>query len=87
MSGGRIFLLALGAVIFAAWAWLMFRTLFLIRKRAADETGRTFPGPGATLNHWGRFLKNPEDRTLRQQLTGTTMAMFVWMVSWAALGT
>lgn len=85
MSAERIVMLAIGAVIFTAWAALMFRMLFLLRKRAEEESGKPFPGPGETMNHWGRFFRGKRDRKLRQWLTGLTMALFVWMIGLALL--
>ena len=87
MTITRIVLLALGAVIFIAWATLMFRTLFLLRRRAEAESGKPFPGPGQSLRQWGRFFRGIEDRRLRSRLLGATMAMLVWMVALATIGT
>ena len=86
MSLERIIMLALGAAIFIAWAFMMFRVLFLLRKRAEEETGKPFPGLGESLSHWGRFFRHPEDKVLRQRLTGLTMAMLAWLVGFAWLG-
>ena len=83
MSLTRIILLALGTALFAAWAFLMFRTLFLLRRRAEAESGRTFPGPGQALRHWGRFFRGEHDRRLRNRLIGTTMGLVVWLVALA----
>ncbi|GHF66649.1 hypothetical protein [Seohaeicola zhoushanensis] len=86
MSATRILMLALGAVIFAAWAYNMFRVLFLLRKRAEAESGRPFPGPGQALRQWGRFFRGPEDKPLRQRLTGLTMGLLAWLVGLAWMG-
>ncbi|MFC4671275.1 hypothetical protein ACFO5X_22175 [Seohaeicola nanhaiensis] len=86
MTLTRILMLAIGAVIFASWTFLMFRVLFLLRKRAEAESGQTFPGPGQALRQWGRFFRHPEDRILRQRLTGLTMGMLVWLVGLAWIG-
>ncbi|MCB1341097.1 MAG: hypothetical protein KDK24_08540 [Pseudooceanicola sp.] len=86
MTATRIILLVLGAAIFAAWAWHMFRVLFLLRKRAGTETGQMFPGPSAAWHQWGRFFRSPEDRILRQRLTGLTLGLLVWMVGLAFVG-
>ncbi|MEX0282848.1 MAG: hypothetical protein AB3N13_16825 [Arenibacterium sp.] len=69
----------LGSLIFAAWAFFMFLTLFRLRKRGADQTGQTFPGPLATLRQWHHWLTSPEDRRDRRLLGGLTLALVTWV--------
>ena len=69
-------LLGLLAVLFVAWAGLMFRALFLLRARAVQRSGSTFPGLGATLDSYGAFLTLPEFRRDRRILGALTLALF-----------
>ncbi|KMK65869.1 hypothetical protein [Puniceibacterium sp. IMCC21224] len=50
MTPPQILSLAISAVIFAVWGWLMFHTLFELRRRAIRQTGHSVPGPGAALH-------------------------------------
>lgn len=65
----------LSAVVFAMWAFSMFRTLFGMRKRAAARTGKSLPGPIDTLAEWGNWLRDPAFRAERRQLLFQTIAM------------
>jgi hypothetical protein len=78
MTSKQTILLAIGGAIFAYWAWQMFATLFLMRRRAEADTGHTFPGPGEALRQWSRFFRSDADRTARRRLLLTTLAMFAW---------
>ena len=70
--------LTIGGLIFGFWAWQMFSVLFLMRRRATDETGRSFPGVGDSLRQWHVFLTSPQDRGARRRLGATTLGMFAW---------
>ena len=75
---------ALGPIVFAAWAFFMYRTLFRLRRRGADMSGQTFPGLGETLRQWGNWLTSPEDQRDRRILGGLTLLMVLW-IAWNAL--
>ncbi len=63
-------------IVFAVWAFLMFRTLFRLRARAVRETGASFPGPVSTLKYFGLFLRAPEYRRDRRLLLAVTLLLF-----------
>lgn len=65
----------LTAIVFAMWAFSMFRTLFALQRRAALRTGRSFPGPVDTLTEWGIWLRDPAFQTERRQLLFQTIGM------------
>lgn len=76
MTGALIFRLVLLGLVFLAWAALMYRMLFTIRRRAEAETGNLFPGSGGFLRHLGHWLRSPEDKTDRQTLFFLTFVLF-----------
>ncbi len=76
MTALAIINLVVQVIIFALWAFLMFRTLFELRRRGAKRTGSTFPGVGATLAEWGKWLRAPKDAGARRRLGLTTLALF-----------
>lgn len=84
MSGAAVIRLVLMALVFIAWAWLMFRTLFLLRRRGEAETGAMFPGPMATMRQIGIWLRNPADRSDRRTLFFLTLVL-VAMIAMQAL--
>ena len=79
-------LLSLQSLVFLAWAVLMFRTIFGIRRRVAARTGATFPGPVSTLGGWAEFLRAPEHRSERRLLGAVTLALFalIGLNAWMA---
>ncbi len=86
MSTGQTIQLALQSLVFLAWAVLMFRTLFLLRSRSAEETGDSLPGPGQFLTQVGRWLRAPEDRQERTTLFFLTFVLFAMIATSALLG-
>ncbi|MDG3041310.1 hypothetical protein [Roseicyclus marinus] len=86
MSTGQIIQLVLQGLVFIAWAGLMFRTLFLLRARAADQTGTTFPGPGQFIAQAGHWLRSDEDRAERKTLGFMTFVLLAMSLSTAFLG-
>lgn len=85
MSTGTSILLALQGLIFAVWAFLLFRTIFLLAHRARQKTGQAFSGPFATLSQWRNWLTCNEDRTARRRLGIITVALFCMSAINAAL--
>lgn len=69
-------LLAVQGVVFAAWAFLMFRSLFRLRRRAVERSGRMIPGVRDTLEGYRAFLTLPEFRGDRRLLGAATLALF-----------
>lgn len=76
MTPGGMVLLAAQAGLFAVWGWLMFRTLFRLRARAVQATGRVIPGLGATLATFRDFFVDPALARDRRQLGLVTLALF-----------
>lgn len=77
MTNGHMVVLAIQSVIFVYWAFLMFRTIFGLRKRIAARTGAAIPGPFETLKEYKTFLTAPDDRKARNQLGIATLLVFV----------
>lgn len=86
MGAGQTIQLALQGLVFLAWAGMMFRTLFLLRRRAVVETGNVIPGPGQFLTQVGRWLRSPEDRSARGTLFVLTAVLVVMTLTAAFLG-
>jgi hypothetical protein len=78
-------LLGLQGVVFAVWAYWMFRCLFRLRRRAVAETGSAFPGPGATLRSFAAFATLPDFARDRRILLVLTVTMFALIALGAAL--
>lgn len=85
MSGGGIVRLVLIGLVFLVWAFLMFRAIFTVARRASDATGAAIPGPAATLSQWRIWLTQPEDRQSRRALEVMTLALIVMSLT-SALG-
>jgi len=86
MSTGQTIQLLLQGLVFLAWAAMMFRTIFLFRSRAADETGIAIPGPVQFLKQAGRWLQSPDDRSERNTLFFLTFVLLVMSLTTAFLG-
>lgn len=86
MSAGQTIQLVLQGLVFLAWAGLMFRTLFLFRARAAEETGSPLPGPVQFLTQAGRWLRSDEDRAERKTLFFMTFVLVAMSLSATLLG-
>jgi hypothetical protein len=85
MSTGQIIRITTMGLVFLAWAWLMFRTLFLMREREAERTGQMLSGPGGLLHQIGYWLKSPEDRNDRKNLLFLTGVLAVMIAMQAML--
>lgn len=72
--------LAAQAAVFALWAWLAWRSLFRLRARAVERSGRAFPGLGATLEAFGAWLRDPVFARERRQLGLATLVLFALML-------
>ncbi|MEQ8366833.1 MAG: hypothetical protein RIB61_09005 [Roseicyclus sp.] len=81
MSTGQIIQLVLQGLVFIAWAFLMFRTLFLLRSRAQEETGNMLSGPGQFIKQVGVWLKSPEDKSERSTLFFLTAVLLVMILT------
>ena len=70
MSGGTIFQLILLALVFIAWAWLLFRTISLLQARG---------GIGAEFGEWWRSPDDRKDRntlrTIKERMYGETIRL------------
>ena len=77
MSTGALILIIAQAVTFIAWAFLMFRTLFLLAGRARRESGASIPGVAASLKQWKIWLTSQDDRRARMRLALATAAVFL----------
>ena len=76
MSSVSLILLTLQGILFAFWAYLMFRTLFRLRKRGVEKSGSFNPGPLTMLGEFRNFLTLPEDRVDRNRLGLVTLLLF-----------
>ncbi|MFZ5964083.1 hypothetical protein ACOXXX_14120 [Thalassococcus sp. BH17M4-6] len=86
MTVGQMIYLGLGGLLFAAWAFQMFSVLFELRRRAARQTGKMFPGVGDSLRGWRDWLTSDADRAARRRLGLTTLVLFAWIGINAARG-
>ena len=68
MSGLLLAFLVIQGVLFAAWTFLMFRSLFGIQRRYRAETGKAFIGPIAVFAVYSAYLKNPTFRSERSAI-------------------
>lgn len=75
MTTGTLILLSLQGLLFAVWGFLMFRTLFLLKRRARRDTGAALPGPLSALAQWRIFLTSREDRKARLLLGLVTLLL------------
>lgn len=78
-----VVVLTLQGAVFAVWAFWMFKVLFALRRRAVAETGRAFPGPGATLKQVADFLQVPEFASDRRVLGGLTAGLVALTLGFA----
>lgn len=78
MSVPQIIWLGLSSLIFALWAYLMFRTLFRLLRGAlanAAKRGAAWPNAREQLGQFATFATAPEYRRTRWQLFGLTVAL------------
>jgi hypothetical protein len=86
MSTGQTIQLVLQALVFLAWAGLMFRTIVLFYNRAVEDGAQSVPGPGQMLRQAGRWMRAPEDRSERNTLFFLTFVLLVMSLSSVFLG-
>jgi hypothetical protein len=86
MTTGQIINLVLQGLVFLAWAALMYRTMFLLRRRAVAETGNALPGPRQFIRQAGRWLRAPEDKSERSTLLFLTFVLLAMSLSSQLLG-
>lgn len=72
----QVLSLIMGGIVFAMWAFSMFRTLFAMRRRAVERTGKSMPGTADTLREWGIWLRDPAFRQERRQILFMTLCVF-----------
>ena len=77
MSTVSLVLFILQGLSFVYWAFLMFSTLFRLRRRGVARTGSANPGPFTMLGEFQYFLTSPEERAARRRLGLATLALFV----------
>ncbi|QXT40204.1 hypothetical protein [Gymnodinialimonas ceratoperidinii] len=78
MTVAQSILLTLQGLVFLAWAFMMFRTLFLFRRRNAEQSRAMFPGVGAFLRQAKYWLTSAEDQRDRRLLLALTLALFAF---------
>ncbi|MEM8578441.1 MAG: hypothetical protein AAGF60_11350 [Pseudomonadota bacterium] len=81
MSAPAVIFLTLQALLFAAWTFMVARTLLRLRRRAVAQSGVTFPGPRASLTVFGHFLRSPEDKQERRGLLAITAVLIAFSLS------
>ena len=69
--------LILTIVVFAMWAFSMFRLIFAVRARAVARTGKAWPGPRDTLQEWRNWLRDPAFKQERRQALAMTAAVLL----------
>lgn len=80
MNSGQIIRLVLQLLVFIAWAFLMFRTLGLLRARDADTNGGPFPSTGGFMAQVKYWLKSDEDQSERKTLFFLTAVLIAMNV-------
>ncbi|MDF1854420.1 hypothetical protein [Pseudooceanicola sp.] len=76
MSILAIFWLVVAGAIFALWTYLAYAVLFRLRRDAVTESGRMFPGLGATLKSFAGFLRRPDYARERRRMWWLTLLLF-----------
>ncbi len=77
--------LAVQGIVFAIWAYWMFRSLFLLRRAAIAETGRGYPGLRATLRQFGLFARSDQHQADRLVLVVLTLVLLGLTLAFALL--
>lgn len=83
MSNGQTIRLVLELLVFVAWAFMMYRMLFTLRSRDADQGGGPFPSTGgfmAQLKYWIGSDEDKQDRKTLFFLTFVLAAMIAMNV-------
>ena len=75
MNTGDIIRLALQALVFIAWAFMMYRMLFTLRTRNEDQSGGAFPSTGGFMAQFKYWLSSEEDRQDRKTLFFLTFVL------------
>lgn len=75
MSTSQIIRFVLEALVFAAWAFMMYRMLFTLRSRDADQNGGPFPSTGGFIAQLKFWLKSDEDKQDRKTLFFLTFVL------------
>lgn len=70
-------ILAVQAVVFAAWVFVAFRFLFRLRAVAVRASGRPFPGLDATLDAFRAGAADPAFAADRRRLLILTAALLI----------
>ena len=73
--------IALQGIVFLLWAVMMFRTLYLLNKRARDGGGPDIPTVGGFSGQLGYWLRSEEDRSERKTLFFLTFVMIAMNVT------
>lgn len=81
-----IILLVVQGLVFAIWAYHMFRAVFRLYGHAVRKSGRMMPGFGAQIGALQAFLAEPAFRSDRRRLFLATAALAVLTLAFAILG-
>lgn len=76
MSFPVVLILAVQGLVFAAWAFFMFRAMFGILRRHLRKTGQYWIGPVAVFSVYGQYLKDPAFRREKMTILVLTLALF-----------
>ncbi len=83
MSGLAAAILILQGLVFAAWAFVAFRTLFDVTGRARRLSGKILPGPGWTVHAWANWWRDRSTHRHRLQFVGLSLLLIVLIVIFA----
>lgn len=86
MSTGQIISLTLQGAVFLVWAGLMFSVLFTLRDRAQARTGDMISGPGAFFTELKVWLRDPDDKSMRNTLAFITFCLVMMVGQTAIMG-
>ena len=86
MTPLQITLITLQGILFFAWAFTMFQTLFRVRALAVERTRNLWPGPRASASTLAVWWRDPTQRPLRNRLILLTLLLFGTMALSALAG-
>lgn len=75
MSTGQTIRFVLEALVFIAWAFMMYRMLFTLRARNAEQGGGPVPSTGGFMGQLKYWLGSEEDKQDRKTLFFLTFVL------------
>lgn len=89
MGLGQTLIWGAQGAVFLCWAFVMFRSLFRLRRDLVDRAGASgfhAPSPAETLRSFGGFLTEPRHARDRRLLAFLTVLLFALTAGHALVG-